>query len=84
MTTKKKKFYGMNVGSASMLLIFVVLCLVSFAALSLVIASADKSPGAPRFIMRHVIRQKALLPQSTRHLPPNMKRVPPRAITMPP
>lgn len=37
----KKRFFGMNIGSASMLLIFVILCLVSFAALSIVSANAD-------------------------------------------
>ncbi len=42
MTKKKKTFSCMNVGSSSMLLIFIILCLVSFAALSLVSASADK------------------------------------------
>ena len=39
---KKKQFFGMNIGSASMLLIFVILCLVSFAALSIVSANADR------------------------------------------
>ena len=39
---KKKDFFGMNVGSASMLMIFVILCLVSFAALSIVSANADQ------------------------------------------
>lgn len=42
MSTKKKTFFSMNIGSASMLLIFIILCLVSFAALSLVSANADK------------------------------------------
>lgn len=37
----KRRFYGVNIGSASMLLIFVILCLVSFAALSIVSANAD-------------------------------------------
>lgn len=37
----KKQFFGMNLGSSSLLLVFVVLCLVSFAALSIVSASAD-------------------------------------------
>lgn len=39
---RKRQFFGMNVGSASMLLIFVILCLVSFAALSIVSANADR------------------------------------------
>ena len=39
---KKKQFFGMNIGSASMMLIFVILCLVSFAALSIVSANADR------------------------------------------
>lgn len=42
MNKKKKQFFGMNIGSASMLLIFVILCLVSFAALSIVSANADR------------------------------------------
>lgn len=37
----KKHSYGINVGSSSILLIFVILCLVSFAALSIVSANAD-------------------------------------------
>ena len=42
MTKKKKSFSGINIGSASMLLIFIILCLVSFATLSIVSANADK------------------------------------------
>lgn len=42
MGNKKKRLYGMNIGSSSMLLIFVILCLMSFAALSIVSASADR------------------------------------------
>ena len=38
---KKKTIFGMNIGSASILLIFVILCLVSFAVLSIVSANAD-------------------------------------------
>ena len=38
---KKKNIFGMNIGSASILLIFVILCLVSFAVLSIVSANAD-------------------------------------------
>ena len=38
----KSKNFGMNVGTSSILLIFVTLCLVSFAALSLVSANADR------------------------------------------
>lgn len=37
----KQKKYGVNIGSSSILLIFVLLCLVSFAALSIVSANAD-------------------------------------------
>ena len=37
----KKKNFGVNIGSASILLIFVILCLVSFAVLSIVSANAD-------------------------------------------
>ena len=37
----KKNIFGMNIGSASILLIFVILCLVSFAVLSIVSANAD-------------------------------------------
>ena len=39
---KKKRFFGMNIGSASMLLIFVILCMVSFAALTIISANADR------------------------------------------
>ena len=39
---KKKQFFGMNIGSASMLLIFVILCMVSFAALTIISANADR------------------------------------------
>lgn len=38
---KKKVYFGIHVGSASILLIFIVLCLVSLAVLSLASASAD-------------------------------------------
>lgn len=38
----KSKGFGMNVGTSSILLIFVTLCLVSFATLSLVSANADR------------------------------------------
>ena len=37
----KQKRYGVNVGSSSLLIIFVVVCLVSFAALSIVSANSD-------------------------------------------
>lgn len=37
----KKKPFDVNIGSSSILLIFVTLCLVSFAALSIVSANAD-------------------------------------------
>ena len=37
----KQKNYGVNIGSSSILLIFVLLCLVSFASLSIVSANAD-------------------------------------------
>ena len=40
MKTKKHSF-GINIGSASILLIFVLLCLISFATLSIVSANAD-------------------------------------------
>lgn len=39
---RKGKGFGMNVGTSSILLIFVTLCLVSFATLSLVSANADR------------------------------------------
>lgn len=39
---RKFKGFGMNVGTSSILLIFVTLCLVSFATLSLVSANADR------------------------------------------
>lgn len=41
----KKKSTGVNIGSSSILLIFVLLCLVSFAALSIVSANADYKLG---------------------------------------
>lgn len=34
--------FGINIGSASILLIFVILCLISFAVLSIVSANADR------------------------------------------
>lgn len=37
----KKHSFGINIGSASILLIFVLLCLISFATLSIVSANAD-------------------------------------------
>lgn len=37
----KQKRYGVNVGSSSLLIIFVIVCLVSFAALSIVSANSD-------------------------------------------
>jgi archaellum component FlaG (FlaF/FlaG flagellin family) len=39
---KKQSSFGINIGSSSILLIFVILCLVSFAVLSIVSANADK------------------------------------------
>ena len=39
--SSKKKQFGMNIGSASILLVFVILCLVSFSVLSIVSANAD-------------------------------------------
>lgn len=41
----KKKSMGVNIGSSSILLIFVLLCLVSFAALSIVSANTDHKLG---------------------------------------
>lgn len=38
---KKKQIFGMNIGSSSIMLIFVILCLISFAVLSIVSAHAD-------------------------------------------
>lgn len=40
-TPKKKPIFGMNIGSSSIMLIFVILCLISFAVLSIVSAHAD-------------------------------------------
>ena len=37
----RKHSFGINIGSASILLIFVLLCLISFATLSIVSANAD-------------------------------------------
>lgn len=42
---QKKKSIGVNIGSSSILLIFVILCLVSFATLSIVSANADYKLG---------------------------------------
>ena len=39
--SSKKRQFSMNIGSASILLVFVILCLVSFAVLSIVSANAD-------------------------------------------
>lgn len=39
--SSRKKQFGMNIGSASILLVFVILCLVSFSVLSIVSANAD-------------------------------------------
>ncbi len=41
----KKKSMGVNAGSSSILLIFVILCLISFATLSIVSANADYKLG---------------------------------------
>ena len=38
--SSKKKQFGMNIGSASILLVFVILCLISFSVLSIVSANA--------------------------------------------
>lgn len=38
---KKRQIFCMNIGSASIMLIFVILCLISFAVLSIVSANAD-------------------------------------------
>ena len=43
MKRNKKDFFGINVGTVSMVLIFVLLCLVSFAVLCIVSANADKN-----------------------------------------
>lgn len=42
---QKRKSIGVNIGSSSILLIFVILCLVSFATLSIVSANADYKLG---------------------------------------
>lgn len=39
---RKNRQFGINVGSSSILLIFVILCLISFATLSMVTANADR------------------------------------------
>lgn len=44
--SSRKKQFGMNIGSASILLVFVILCLVSFAVLSIVSANADNKLSA--------------------------------------
>lgn len=41
--TKKNNSFGVNVGTSSLLLVFVILCLVSFATLSVVSSNADKN-----------------------------------------
>ena len=57
--SSRKKQFGMNIGSASILLVFVILCLVSFAVLSIVSANADSS------ITTTVIRWRATTVKST-------------------
>ena len=37
--------FGVNIGTSSLLLVFVILCLISFATLSIVSADADKKLG---------------------------------------
>ena len=44
--SSRKKQFGMKIGSASILLVFVILCLVSFAVLSIVSANADSKLSA--------------------------------------
>jgi len=39
---RSKETFGVNIGTSSLLLVFVIMCLVSFATLSTVSASADK------------------------------------------
>ena len=46
--SSRKKQFGMNIGSASILLVFVILCLVSFAVLSIVSANACMHPVAAK------------------------------------
>ena len=58
MSTKKSTGIGVNIGSSSLLLIFVVLCLVSFAALSIVSSYADKRLG-DRILTRSTSYYKA-------------------------
>lgn len=41
----KKKTPGINIGSSSILLIFIILCLISFASLSIVSSNADYKLG---------------------------------------
>lgn len=41
-SNKSKETFGVNIGTSSLLLVFVVMCLVSFATLSTVSANADK------------------------------------------
>ena len=60
--SSRKKQFGMNIGSASILLVFVILCLVSFAVLSIVSANADSKLSArvlerTTLIMPPAIRQ---------------------------
>lgn len=44
MTSQKRKTtFGVNIGTSSLLLVFVILCLVSFATLALVSAKANKN-----------------------------------------
>ena len=38
---KEKRSFGLSIGSSSILMVFVVLCLTTFATLSLVSANAD-------------------------------------------
>lgn len=65
--SSKKKQFGMNIGSASILLVFVILCLVSFAVLSIVSANADSRLSTRVWnvllpTMMPAIRQSSLWP----------------------
>ncbi len=56
---RKKNSLGLNIGSSSILLIFVIICLIAFAALSLSTAVADKKLS-DRISSRTVNYYKAL------------------------
>lgn len=70
--SSKKKQFGMNIGSASILLVFVILCLVSlpYCLLSVLMPTAGSAPAFWNVLlptMLPAIRQSSLWPVWTIH-----------------